>query len=306
MLVTPPSDSTADRFRAILLALVLATTALAALMTVIMAVTSISPSAPEVSAAPATLRDNHVMRDAYRAKPASTPAPATVSKAQLASVSTGAANSAVSAPPASAPVPAATSSTHQAPAPPAPGEASVSNAPVARSASISVDICAAGAAASAAVDRWASAGLPVQRTCDPGALKVDSTGKYYCVGGYHGCAAPPLAVCDGVAPCLHEIGHLIGLDHPALPAEQSCVGSASRGSAWTMAISYQNTTVMDGLNCAGQELGPWPADLSAAFAWLSANCDGAPYCHRTDTPAKDVTTAEAALHPDAVLPHPQT
>ncbi|MSQ61430.1 MAG: hypothetical protein EXR43_02470 [Dehalococcoidia bacterium] len=303
MLAAPPRYSTTDRFGAILLLFVLALTALAVLMTVVIAIRSRSSSEGTAGDARPVLRDGGVLRRIDTAKRTS------ISTSVAASTS-AAATTHPSPPvkdPSRSPADASPSSVLALPAPtPAEPSAGPSTDPPARAQSpiaaplrLTVELCTAGAAANTALDRWVRAGLPAQRACGPDVLKVDATGSYYCVGGYSRCAAPPLAICDRVAACLHEIGHLIGLGHPGLADGESCTGAALREGAWTMAMTYQNPTVIDGLNCAGQDQGPWPANLAAALGWLTGSYESASFYRLADAPAKAVVATEAAPMPSA-------
>ena len=145
-------------------------------------------------------------------------------------------------------------------------------------------VCATGDNSNAALDRWEQGGVPIVRTCG------DSPNTLYITDGM-----PPLdwpiepwmigatwgkeAYCWApwgleVFVCAHEIGHLLGLNHPYEGGR--CQGQWHMENPYALAFGNPfalgfirpeaaNPTVMDGGGCPGAINGPYPADIAAVM-----------------------------------------
>ncbi|MDO8715902.1 MAG: redoxin domain-containing protein [Dehalococcoidales bacterium] len=149
-------------------------------------------------------------------------------------------------------------------------------------------VCASGSDAVAAVERWQRAGLPLALGCGEGALRLTSGtmgpwAEWAAAGGYSG-GARGVAYCNApntqVASCAHELGHLLGLEHPPedrLDAD-GCAGRMEfldwQGRPEWLQIAlglyrYADATIMDrSPGCPGAAFGPYPADVAAVLARL--------------------------------------
>lgn len=142
-----------------------------------------------------------------------------------------------------------------------------------------VVVCASGDAAYYAVAEWTLAMLPHtpgfvfgSYGCD--VEIVETQDLSWCGGepGVHACTDLRYAIGVNKAMLMHEIGHMLGLDHPATwPAcngDYAFFGTMSFGSG-PSSYSYwpTNGTVMDGFNCVGQDR-IWPSDIENVLAAL--------------------------------------
>lgn len=145
-------------------------------------------------------------------------------------------------------------------------------------------VCAMGEDAIAGYERWARALPPgyLERDCAaPDLWLTSGTLGPYAGWPVAGIAPYPRAWCDApwsqVAACAHELGHLLGLDHP--PEERldadGCQGRIEfldwQGRPEWLQIAlglyrYADATIMDrSLGCPGAAFGPYPADVAAVL-----------------------------------------